>query len=622
MTETSAMMRRGRETALKELRLELEEREKEDGDKQPTEHLLDIAMERLVDHDRLAPYDGDRDVFTTKPLGSDEAMADAFGIRFEGDGEEEAAHVDVFVADSAFPNSVEPVEPGRVKRLFARAQNFIRRMQDGTIVRQMSERHDSRDAADAVYRASAGGLVKGWRIWVVTTGFWMEPGDKSISVPADKIANAVIEVLDLDFFRLDEAGISQRFQGQGLGCIAFERKKSGYSCYLTAVSGNVLAELYHKHGSALVEENVRAYLGDNKVNKQVKNTIRNQPERFLAFNNGLVVSAGGVKRDPMSGGIVGIEQMQIINGGQTTVSIYQSLYNTTRARQEEMRLKLENLWVPMKIVVPDAELDDKEKRALRDEISRAANSQTAVKSSDLAANEPFQIEFARIVQDLRTPEGDYWFYERARGLYNTERRRLKRAWEKEHPASKVFDKTDLSSTWLVWNGRPACCAKGKEVSFKDFCTEFLDQETGMPKDEYGELTSAFAKKLICQHLLLTQLEENCGRKSMPPEMRLRNPRIPVIYAIDLFNRTFDGYVDWDTIWSHQTTPPALLGFLKQMTKRVDAIMREEMGGMMISMWGRKSACAESLRRRFSYAGIELDPGMWGLRLPAGFRLPN
>lgn len=622
MSETTEQIRRSREQALAELLGDINDRCEENGDKQPTESLLDIAFEKLVEQDRLAAYDGEKDVFTTKPLGNDEAMADAFGIRFEGEGEDEAARVDIFIADASISRSFEPLEPARVKVLYNRACEFIKRLQDGTIVRQMSESHDAWDAARAVYDAIKSGVVKGWRIWVVTTRCWQNAVDKTIVVPDKVIRSAVIEVLDLDFFRLEEGGISQKIQKPGLQCIAFERKECGYSCYLTAVSGDMLADLYHKHGTALVEENVRAYLGDNKVNKQVKETIKNRPERFLAFNNGLVVSAGNVRRDPESRGIVGIEQMQIINGGQTTASIYQSLYNTTAARKEEMRRKLERLWVPMKIIVPDAELDDQEKRALRDQISRAANSQTAVKSSDLAANEPFQIEFARIVQEIRTPQNDYWFYERARGLYKAEQRRLQRAWTKEHPAEKVFDKTDLSSAWLVWNDRPVRCAKGKEMSFRDFCDEFLDADSGMPKPEFGPLTEAFAKKLICQHFMLTELEKSMKSASTPKSIRIRNPRVAAIYAIDLFNSTFGPYIDWEAIWNLQQTPAALLIFLQHMTKRVDGIIREDMGGMMINMWGRKLACGESLRRRFSYVGMDFHPGMWGLKLPPDFQLPK
>ena len=112
--------------------------------------------------------------------------------------------------------------------------------------------------------------------------------------------------------------------------------------------------------------------------------------------------------------------MQIINGGQTTVTIYQSLYNTLKSQRDKMRNTLKHLWVPVKIVVPDENLSDVERRNLRDRISRAANSQTAVKTSDLSANEPFQLEFAKIVQELKTPQNDFWFYDRARRLYQTE----------------------------------------------------------------------------------------------------------------------------------------------------------------------------------------------------------
>ena len=628
MSEMPSQMLKNQKEMLDSIRSDLESKRDSDPEVQKSEHLLELAIDKLVERERLSSFTGPKDSFSAKPLGNETAMADGFGLSYYGENDEEAVNVDVFVVDPYVPAVVEKLEKQKLAGLFKKARGFIEYLKNGTLEREVPKQHPSKETEHAVYEAVCQGLVREWRIWIVTASVWKTVGEKATLVPEKELADATIEVLDLDFFRMEEdTGISQKFSAPGLPCIAFETR--GYSCYLTAVTGDTLADLYHKHGTGLVEENVRAYLGNNKVNKQVKETIKNNPENFLAFNNGLVISAGRVVCQESGVGnasILEINQMQVINGGQTTVSIYQSLYNTTKARKEQMRRSLENLCVPVKIVVPDADLDDGEKRMLRSRISQAANSQTAVKTSDLAANEPFQIGLAKIVQDLRTADNDYWFYDRARGLYRAEQDKVKyskkKLWENEHPSKKVFDKTDVSSAWLAWNGYPVACAKGKEVAFNYFREKLLDPKESLPKPEYGPLNESFAKKLICQLFIMRELEKTIGSAAVSRDMRIQNPRVPVIYSIYIFSRTFGPYIDWDLIWQYQHTPGQMLTFLLAMTRRVDKILREEMGSVMISMWGRKAICQETLVNRFNYQDIEFNPEMDGLKLPSDFMLPQ
>lgn len=627
MTEKTEQLNKRRAEALASLVGDLDAMADAQPNTQRPEHLLELYIQKLNERELISANEGPKDEFTKTPLGSETASADAFGISFSGEGEEESAQVNVFVVDPRISPAVENLNVEQVKAFFRKAQNFIQSLKDGTLERRVPDSNPSKKAAHAVYEAVKAEAVKEWRIWLVTTSVWRTVGDKAMAIPRDLMPDAAMEVLDLDFYRLDEdAGISQKFEEPGLPCIAFEVSESqDYSCYLTVISGVILADLYHKHGTALVEENVRAYLGNNKVNKQVKETIKNNPERFLAYNNGLVVSAGGVSfGDEKHARIRFIEQMQIINGGQTTVSIYQSLYNTTRSRKPEVRRKLKDLFIPMKVVVPSPKLEDEEKRALRDQISRAANSQSAVKTSDLAANGPFQIKFAQIVQGLQTPDRKYWFYERARGLYKADLSKKKysekRIWEEEHPADKVIDKTELSTAWLAWNGYPVECAKGKEIAFNFFREAFIDAKTGLPKSEHDKMNEDFAKKMICQCFIMRELEKSVKGSAVARELRIQNPRVPAIYAIYIFSIKFGTYVDWDAAWNDQQTPPEMLLLLQEMTRRVDALIREDMGSNMISMWGRKLACRDSLLRRFSFDEIRFNPSMRGLKLPDGFQL--
>lgn len=72
--------------------------------------------------------------------------------------------------------------------------------------------------------------------------------------------------------------------------------------YLLFVTGDVLSGWYKKYGSKLMEANVRSFLSmRGKVNKGIRTTICNQPDRFVAYNNGLTATATHVKQTDRDG---------------------------------------------------------------------------------------------------------------------------------------------------------------------------------------------------------------------------------------------------------------------------------------------------------------------------------
>ena len=68
-----------------------------------------------------------------------------------------------------------------------------------------------------------------------------------------------------------------------------------YTSYLAVVPGKILNELYLEYGSRLLEGNVRSFLSvRGKVNKSIQNTIKNYPEMFFAYNNGIAATASEI----------------------------------------------------------------------------------------------------------------------------------------------------------------------------------------------------------------------------------------------------------------------------------------------------------------------------------------
>ncbi|MGH2549804.1 MAG: AIPR family protein, partial [Thermomicrobiales bacterium] len=67
--------------------------------------------------------------------------------------------------------------------------------------------------------------------------------------------------------------------------------RTGISSYLFSMEGRDLATLYDRVGIRLFARNIRGYLGRTKVNKQMRETVKSEPQYFWYFNNGVTVVA-------------------------------------------------------------------------------------------------------------------------------------------------------------------------------------------------------------------------------------------------------------------------------------------------------------------------------------------
>ena len=148
--------------------------------------------------------------------------------------------------------------------------------------------------------------------------------------------------------------------------------------------GYILADIYRKYHQRLLELNVRSFLSARgKVNRGIRDTIQNDPNRFVAYNNGITVTATDIKtiNDGEAKRIVHAKNFQIVNGGQTTVSLYNQLISSHDNNEELLR----KITVPIKILDLSrmASIDEEVKL-----ISEFSNTQNTVRKSDFYANGP------------------------------------------------------------------------------------------------------------------------------------------------------------------------------------------------------------------------------------------
>lgn len=157
-----------------------------------------------------------------------------------------------------------------------------------------------------------------------------------------------------------------------------------------------IAELMKKHGEKLLERNIRRYLGlhGNRVNEGIRATLQsNDPANFYFFNNGLTLVCNDFSYNALQGGDyqVKVENLQIVNGGQTCMTIFKTL--------EKMQASGKSLPDSAYVLVRIYKLP-KDNEDIVLQITHATNSQNPVDMKDLRSNDEKQQRLENSIQQL------------------------------------------------------------------------------------------------------------------------------------------------------------------------------------------------------------------------------
>lgn len=146
------------------------------------------------------------------------------------------------------------------------------------------------------------------------------------------------------------------------------------------------------------EDNIRDYLGPAPdVNKSISETILSgNANAFSMLNNGITIVVSSIK---IPGDIATIEDYQIVNGCQTSNILIDNM---------ESAQNIDDLIIPVRIIATRDE-------NLKNEITRATNSQTAIKKEQLEALSTFQKNLEEYYKTFVGPEA--LVYERRTGQY-------------------------------------------------------------------------------------------------------------------------------------------------------------------------------------------------------------
>lgn len=374
--------------------------------------------------------------------------------------------------------------------------------------------------------------------------------------------------------------------GAPLGCLKAPNGAGDYDAYLTAIPGALLADIYEKYGTRLLELNVRAFLGlrgRKSVNAGLRSTIRELPSRFLAYNNGIVAIVDDMDVADLGNGLFGVASLkglQIVNGGQTTASLH-------RARRQD-RAALGEISVPMKIIkVGGAVLGE-----MVSAVSRSANSQNTVQPADFSANDPFHVTIEGLANNTWLADGKgRWFYERARGSYGAAEFKAaagaaqKRRFAQETPKDRRFSKTDLAKYLNAWNGLPHLVSFGNQKNFQFFMQALKEEHPdGFTPD--AEWFRAFIAKAI-----LFRTVHALVRAAKFPAYQANI----TTYTVACLSWCVGGRMDFEAIWVRQGISPELTNMLASWIGEVDFALRNTAGSKMPSEWAKKVDCRDAFR---------------------------
>jgi hypothetical protein len=438
---------------------------------------------------------------------------------------------------------------------------------------------------------------------------------RKVELPAfDPIADVRVtaHVWDLErLYRLDTSGLEREIitvdvvevLNRPLACLPGP-SGTDHRVFLAVLPGQFVADLYARYGSRLLERNVRSFLqARGAVNRGIRETLLTSPDRFLAYNNGMSATAAEVTLVDLGAGgqgITAIQDLQIVNGGQTTASIH---YAASRDKAD-----LSQVAVQVKLTVVRPDLIDE----IVPSISMFSNTQNKVTGADFSANHPFHVRVEELSRTVWAPAPDggqrqtRWFYERARGQYADELARAgtpakQRQLKATAPPTQKFTKTDLAKFVNTWEQRPHVVSLGAEKSFREFMLRLRERPI--------EPDVEWFHRLIGMAILFRTAEKIVQKQAFG------GYRAQIVtYTLAKLAHDTESRLDLDEIWRQQKLAAPLEHAIADLSHPVHEVVTHPSGSVRhIGEWAKKLDCWKTVEE------LEWTPPA---SLTAGLRRPE
>lgn len=514
------------------------------------------------------------------------------------DYNDEAESLDLFYFEQA-DTLIGKINNGRVQQGFNYLSRFFHEAVAGTLLKNAKEDTNCEIAEVAELIQSAKDNISQLRIYYLTDGL-TDPSAIPSAVESEE-DNCVIEFNVWDMQRIYQqqnirAGKEKieidfpATYNTELQCLKISAPNPFIEAYLAIIPGKTLAKIYKHYQQVLLEKNVRTFLQfKGRVNKDIRRTLRDKPDMFFSYNNGISTTASEVRVKYVDGVpyITQILDWQIVNGGQTTAAIAASL--------SDGEVDINKVYVPMKIsVIHDKDHSEEIIKA----ISTSANSQTAIKNSDFSANEPFLVDLENLSRTTWVPNGNNkpickWYFERTRGQYFDQLAQLSGFNEKsfriEYPKSHKITKTDIAKYDTAWKQHPYDVCRGAENNYKLYVAEI--------KRNKPIVTAAYYKKIIAEGILFNTIDSIVQSKSLGGYKANMNA-----YLMAAISSLSNENLDMTYIWDNQKVQQAVIDKIEALIPLVWRHLTEASTGNQmqnVGEWSKKIDCWYSLKLKLA-----------------------
>jgi len=358
--------------------------------------------------------------------------------------------------------------------------------------------------------------------------------------------------------------------------------EENFSSYLCALPAPILAKLYLRYSSRLLEKNVRSFLQFKGVNQGIKRTLTKTPEKFIAYNNGLTITAKDmevVKVDDEIYLIQSLTDFQIVNGGQTTASIYFS---------SKEGVDISKVRVMAKINVAKNTTNDQLNDLIAN-ISEFSNSQSKVTAVDLKSRNPQLNRIKSLSESVITPSSRKWFFEKSKGEFNTKLRIAgpsgKSKLEKEYPKNYRFTKEQIGKYFSSWGNTPFEVKKGGEKIFRKFI-EFLSDDE---KSKKVIINRNFYELLIAKIILFKSLEDIHGTRN-DAIGQLRSAVVPysisILYVMTDGNKKNGLVFNLFKLWKSEGLENDLAIYVKELMILMNSLLKKYSTSDDVGEWSK------------------------------------
>lgn len=383
-------------------------------------------------------------------------------------------------------------------------------------------------------------------------------------------------------------------------CIVNDTLNDEYQSYLAIIPGHALADIYERYGPRLLEQNVRSFLQfTGKYNKGIRDTILKEPHMFLAYNNGIAATAEDIKiidlPDNRGKGIGYIKDFQIVNGGQTTASIYHTW-------KKNKNVELSQIFIQLKISI----IKNRENFGLIiGKIAEYANTQNKVSTSDLSSNKENHIILEKLSRTIWAPstkdktQQTRWFFERARGQYKNARLRegftisKRKSFDIKNPKNQVLTKESLAKYVNVWpevyKGNklvigPYIIVKGNQKNYEHFLAYNFKEKPD----------NIFYEDTVAKAILFKSSEKIYGVKpNAIGDMRY----ITVPYSIGWLGVKTKYKLDLYKIWKNQDISDNLKSVLYDIMVSIEQFIKNNAPGSLYGEWAKKEECWNQIKEQ-------------------------